>query len=217
MNSQDIRAEDARAAAEIQADVNVAHIANVYAKGLLGASENAGRTDEVLEEFDAVGDLLVQLPKLNALLASARVSHDEKIGVLDRTLGSRISPLMMTFLKVVARHGRLDCLRAIHRQTHIAYDKLRGRVAVRLTTATPVSDEQAAQIAAQLRTALGGEPVLTCATDPALIGGAVLRVGDTVHDGSVARQLQTIREQMIDRSAHEIQSRRDRFRNSAGN
>ncbi len=48
-----------------------------------------------------------------------------------------------------------------------------------------------------------------------LIGGAVLRIGDTVYDGSVANQLQNLREKMVERSAHEIQSRRDRFRNPA--
>ena len=52
---------------------------------------------------------------------------------------------------------------------------------------------------------------------PALIGGAVLRVGDVVYDGSIANQLQIIRQEMIDRSVDEIQSRRDRFRNPAGN
>ena len=75
----------------------------------------------------------------------------------------------------------------------------------------------AAQIAESLRGKLGGEPVFEQETDPSLIGGAVLRVGDTVYDGSIANQLQNLRQQMIDRSAHEIQSRRDRFRNPAGN
>ena len=61
---------------------------------------------------------------------------------------------------------------------------------------------------------LDGEPVLETLEDPELIGGVVLRVGDTVFDGSVARQLEQLREQMIDRSVHEIQSRRDRFCNT---
>ncbi len=69
----------------------------------------------------------------------------------------------------------------------------------------------------QRRHALGAEPLLTRVVDPELIGGAVLRVGDTVHDGSIANQLEKLRQQMIDRSVHEIQSRRDRFRDPAGN
>ena len=72
-------------------------------------------------------------------------------------------------------------------------------------------------IAESLRAKLGGEPIFQQETDPSLIGGAVLRIGDTVYDGSIANQLQNLRQQMIERSAHEIQSRRDRFRNPAGN
>jgi F-type H+-transporting ATPase subunit delta len=216
--SKDLRAEDAQVAAQMHADVSVAHVADVYAKALLGATEKAGQTAAVLAELDElVTGVLVKFPKLDAVLASARISHEEKAGILDRVLGGRVSPLLLNSLKVVARHGRLDYLRAIHVQAHAAYDKLRGRIPVQLTTATPVSDELAQQIAERLRTVIGGEPILNRITDPSLIGGAVLRIGDTVHDGSIARQLETIREQISDRSAHEIQSRRDRFRNSAGN
>jgi len=69
----------------------------------------------------------------------------------------------------------------------------------------------------QVSKTLGGTPVLHERVDPAVIGGVVVRVGDTIYDASVARQLETMRQQMIDRSAHEIQSRRDRFRYPAGN
>ena len=85
-----------------------------------------------------------------------------------------------------------------------------------MTTATAVDPRQIEQIAAALGASLGQRPILETVVDPALIGGAVLRIGDTVYDGSVANQLQSIRQQMIDRSVHEIQSRRDRFRYPAG-
>jgi F-type H+-transporting ATPase subunit delta len=216
--SRDINAEDARTAAEIEADVRVEHIAEVYAKALLGATENAGQTATVVDEFDAVvREMLDVFPKLEAVFDSALVLPEEKAALVGRTLGGRVSPMLVSFLKVVAQHGRLDCLRAIHRQTHVLLDKLRRRIPVRLTTATPVSAETAAKIVAELRGKLDGEPVVEQEVDPSLIGGAVLRVGDVIYDGSIANQLQNLRQQISERSAHEIQSRRDRFRNSAGN
>jgi F-type H+-transporting ATPase subunit delta len=216
--SRDINAEHARVAAQIEADVGVEHIAHVYAEALLGASEKAGQTPAVLDEFDSlVADVLDRHPKLETILGSALISHEEKLGILDRVFGPRASATMLNFLKVVSHHGRLDCLRAIHLQAHRLYDKLRGRVQVELTTATPVSEDMARRIVAGIRGAVGGEPVLTRSVAPQLIGGAVLRIGDTVHDASIANQLQKVRQQMIDRSAHEIQSRRDRFRHPAGN
>jgi F-type H+-transporting ATPase subunit delta len=216
--SKDITAEHARTAAQIEADVGVEHIADVYAKALLDTTEQAGATASVLDEFDTViTEVLGAFPKLEAVLASVLVSPEEKSALIDRVLRSRVSTTLVNFLKVVARHGRLDCLRAIHCAAHAMYDKLRNRITVQLTTAAPLSAESAAHIADGIRAKLGGEPVFQQVTDPSLIGGAVLRVGDTVYDGSIANQLHILRQQMLDRSAHEIQSRRDRFRNPAGN
>ena len=150
--SKDITAEHARAAAQMEADVGVEHIANVYAKALLDATEQAGQTAAVFEEFDAVvAEMVGRFPKLEAILDSILVLPEEKAALIDRIMGGRVSPLMVNFLKVVARHGRLDCLRAIHCQTHAMYDKLRGRVPVRLTTAAPVDPAMAGRIVENLR------------------------------------------------------------------
>ena len=216
--SRDITAEHARTAAQIEADVGVEHIADVYAKALMDTAERAGTTAAVIEEFDAVvREVLDGFPKLETVLTSALVSPEEKSAVLDRVLKDRASPLLVNFLKVVARHGRLDCLRAIHQQAQAFYDKLRNRILVRLWTATPLDPAALERLAQSLRAKLGGEPLFQQETDPSLIGGAVLRIGDTVYDGSVANQLQNLRQQMIEKSVHEIQSRRDRFRHPAGN
>ena len=216
--SHDLTAEHARTAAQIEADVGVEHIARVYAKALVDTTEHAGQTAAVIDEFDAVmADVLDRHPKLEAVLASALILPEEKSGVIDRVFGGRTSPVLINFLKVVARHDRLNCLRAIHCETHAMIDRLRNRIPVQLTTAESLSATEVQHIAESLRAKLGGEPVFHQETDPNLIGGAVLRVGDTVYDGSVANQLQNLRQQMIERTAHEIQSRRDRFRHPAGN
>ena len=216
--SKDITAEDARTAAAMEAEVGAEHIADVYANGLLGTTEKAGQTAAVIAEFDALmTDVLDRFPKFEAVLASALILPEEKSALIDRALGGRVSPLLVNFLKVVARHGRLDCLRAIHYQTLARYDELRDRIPVRLTTVTPLDPAMIARVTESLRGMLHGEPVLEHVTDPSLIGGAVLRVGDTIYDGSIANQLHNLRQEILDRSAHEIQSRRDRFRYPAGN
>jgi len=104
----------------------------------------------------------------------------------------------------------------VYRQVRAQYDDLRGVVRVEFRTAAPVGPAILDQVQGQLRALLGGEPVIEHHADPKLIGGAVVRVGDTIYDGSIATQLENLREQMIDRSVHEIQSRRDRFRPPAG-
>ena len=215
--SRDANAEHAHTAAQIEPDVGVGHIANVYAAALLGATEKAGNSADVLAEYQSlVDDVLARQPQFAAVLASGLISHDEKVGIIDRAFGGAMTPMLVNFLKVVSHHGRLDCLGAIYRRARELYDEAQGRVRVRLTTVARPEAAQEDRIAAALRAALGAEPILESVSDPELIGGAVLRIGDTVYDGSIANQLESIRQQMIDRSVHEIQSRRDRFRDPAG-
>ena len=114
-----------------------------------------------------------------------------------------------TWAEVAAHHAAGTSLSAV----------TGGRRAPALATdfGIPLEPSLSRGLEASLRQLLGGEPQLESAVRPELIGGVVLRVGDTVYDGSVARQLEQVREQMITRSVHEIQSRRDRFRHPGGN
>ncbi len=199
-------------------NVGAQQVAGVYARALLGASEESGQTEAVIEQLDSlVADVLDAVPQFEAVLASPWISLSDKNQLLDKTFGGRASPLFLDFLKVVAEHGRLDVLRDIRRVAHLLYDELRHRVRIRVTTAAPLDGDLAARITETLQGMFGQQPRLEQAVDPALIGGLVLRVGDTIFDGSVATRLARVREQMITRSVHEIQRRRDRFSNSAGN
>jgi len=213
--SDDRLQRDAQAAAAMQADVGVEHIADVYAEALIQATEAAGQTEAVLEEFASlVDDVFAAMPQFEQVLASGLISHEEKAGLLDRALGGRASRQFLNFLKVVARHERMDCLRPILLQTRKYCDRLRRRVAVTVTSATALEPSSVQKIVAAIGRIVDGAPVLSQAVDSALIGGMVVRVGDTIFDASIATQLQQMRQKMVDRSAHEIQSRRDRFRNS---
>ena len=214
---EDPNALAAQAAARLSPDVGQEQVGEVYARALLGAAEKEGQSAAVLDELDdIINEVFARNPKLETVFASLLVSHEEKTVLLDRVFAGKVSKLLLNFLKVVSRHGRLDCLRGIQHKARKLFEESQGRFRVRLTTAVPVEAKQINGIAQSLGASLGHDPILEAVVDPSLIGGAVLRIGDTVYDGSVANQLQSIRQQMIDRSVHEIQSRRDRFRHTAG-
>ena len=107
-------------------------------------------------------------------------------------------------------------LRGVVGENKIEDTMTKGRMEVQVATAAPLEEPQLEALKQQLGKLLGAEVVVKAEVDPSLIGGLVVRVGDTVYDGSVANQLAQLRQQMVDRSAHEIQSRRDRFRDPAG-
>jgi F-type H+-transporting ATPase subunit delta len=199
-------------------DVGAQRVAATYARSLLGAAEKAGVTQQVADELDAViAQVLDRHPRLEAILASRLIPPDEKLAMLDRLFSRRVEKLLLNALKVVARHGRLELLRGIHAAFHAALDALRGRVHVEVRSTGPLAPQTVAYLSDRVRRALGGEPRLALREQPDLIAGIVLRIGDTVYDGSVATQLREVRHDMIQRSVHEIQCRRDQFRHPGGN
>ena len=193
-------------------DTGQQYLAAVYAKALLGATEQAGNTDTVLEELDAVlAEVFQRLPTLENALASPRVGQEEKLRLLDVALGTRVSQSLMDFLKVVAARGRLNCLRAIARAARQQLNEIRGRVEVTLTTAEPLDDELTRLASERLGASLGRQIDLSTAVNPDLIGGAVVRVGDTIYDGSVLNRLEQLRKAALNQSAQQIRNELERF------
>jgi F-type H+-transporting ATPase subunit delta len=188
------------------------HIGTVYAKALLGAAAKAGLTEQVLAELDSfVVDVLERMPKLEATLASPNVPPEAKVRLLDRAFADSMSPVLLKFLKVASKHRRLDSLHAIHRAVHDLYNEATGRVDVFVRTAEPLTDEMRGDLAARLEAQLGRRVNLRATLDEGLIGGIVIRVGDTVYDGSVAQQLRRLRDETLDRTAQSLSQSLERF------
>jgi F-type H+-transporting ATPase subunit delta len=187
-------------------------IGAVYAKALLGAAEKAGQTDAVVEELDSlVADVLDKLPSFQAALASPRIGHEEKVALLDRAFAGRMLPVLLNFLKVLSRHGRLDCLRAIAEAAQKLLNELRGRVEVWVTTAAPLSKPLRDQIVTRLSALLGQDVVLKTKLDPEMLGGLVVRIGDTVFDGSVSARLIQMRQSAVEKTAARFRQSLERF------
>jgi F-type H+-transporting ATPase subunit delta len=188
------------------------HLGSVYAKALLGAADKAGQARQVLEELDSlVTDVLNELPQLDAAFTSPRLAPEEKAALIDKAFGGRMSVTLQHFLKVVAKHERLDCLRAILRAAKKLYNEMSGRVEVRLETAAPISNAMRERIVARLTQLLGREVVLTSAVNEELLGGLVVRIGDTVYDGSLAARLKQMQEVTLQRTTQQIRESLDRF------
>ncbi len=210
--------QEARNTTGFDADATRAKLVDVYAVAAFGACDAQGvSTADFLAEFDAfVENACDAFPKFEEILASPMVPVDEKIRIVDAVCRDA-TPIFKNFLKTLAKRGRAELFRDVRRRCRQIEAERKGRVAVRVTTAAPLSEEAKANIAAKLRKLVGGEPELFAVVDPELIGGVVVRVGDKVYDASIANQLNNARQETINRSVHEIQSRRDSFRHSEGN
>jgi F-type H+-transporting ATPase subunit delta len=200
------------------ADVGALGIARVYAEALLAAADKQGQADAVLEELSSLlDDVLGGDPAAEAFLGSPIVPENKKAETITGVFGPRASALLTDFLQVLNKHRRLNLLRHVRFAYGQMLDERRRRVRVQVRSAVPLTDEQKTRIGEMVGRALNLEPVLESREDPALLGGLVVRVRDVQFDGSLRTRLEKIRNQIIERSSHEIQRRRDRFSSDAGN
>jgi F-type H+-transporting ATPase subunit delta len=193
-------------------DASRQHLGSVYAKALLGAAEAAGQADLVVEELEAlVTEVLDKLPQLDEALKSPRLTHEERLPVLEKAFGGKMSATTLTFLKVVSKHGRLDCLRAIARAARKQLNTARGRVEVIVETAYPLSNPVRERIVGRLTQLLGREVILTTEVNADLLGGLMVRVGDTVYDASLAARLKKLEQVTLDHTKQAIRESIERF------
>ncbi len=203
---------------QVTADVGAQRVARVYAEALLNAAEKHGQADEVLDELKSlVGDLFQADPQLEAFLVSASIGRNHKAEVIQKAFENRASDLFLDFLLVLNQHERLNLLRPILAAAQEIHDQRARRIRVGVRSAVELTGEQQERLREELRKTWQLEPLLKLNVDPELLGGIVVRVGDWLYDGSVSTRLETIRNQLIARSTHEIQSGRDRFSSPSGN
>ncbi|MCP4189896.1 MAG: ATP synthase F1 subunit delta [Planctomycetaceae bacterium] len=204
-------ADDAVAAPEV--DIDKQRLGLVYAKAFLAAAEKQQiGIDSIVDELDSlVEDVLKRFPGFEATLGSQRISPEEKGKLLDRVFQGKASDALLTFLKVVGAHGRLDCIRQIRNAARTELNRLHGRIAVQVTTAEPLTDELRTQIVNKLQEATGVPIDLQCKVDEAIIGGLVVRVGDTVYDSSVLNQLAQLKRETLGKTFSQLRESTDRF------
>ncbi len=206
----ELKSEDLRPRSVME-DPSALAVARTYADALLDAAAASG-AEAVLEELGSfVDDVLLKVPGLREVFDSLVVSRDEKLRLIDQVIAPRASEILTNFLRVVARHGRLELLPTILSEARVRYDTRQGRQRVQVISARPLDTQAENRIRSRLAESLPFQPILETRVDPSLIGGIVIRVGDTVYDSSLAMRIKQLRERLKQRSLHEIQSGRDRF------
>jgi len=191
-------------------DVDVEKLARVYAQAVLDAAGD--QEDEVLDELRAiVAEVLDKYPEVEQIFDSAIVSHDEKLGMVDRIFGSQLSTTTLSFLKVLSNHSRLGVLRQVVRVAEQLWERRCNRVPVELELAMAMEPSLQEEVIGSLRSSLGIEPVVTTKINPDLIAGFVVRVGDKVYDASTRTSLERTRQAMVAQAIEAIQSRPEQF------
>lgn len=210
--------EDEEGLARATADIKVLEVARVYGEALLNAAESAGQVDEVLEEFEELRQATeVPASELRRFFASGAIGRATRARAIRQAFAGRAHPILVNFLLVVNDHDRMTLLPAILFEARELRDRRARRLPVAVHAAVPLTDEQIERVKQAVRARLHLEPIIELKVEPELLGGIMLRVGDWIFDGTVRTRLNELKNQIIARSSHEIQSGRDRFRTANGN
>ena len=184
-------------------NVRQARIAKVYAESLLAVAARDGQEDAVGAELaEFVADVLGKDPKIAAFFASPVVTRRTREPILAAALKDSAPPLLGKFLRVLNQNNRLDLLPQVVAAYRDLIDTRAGRVRVTVRSAVPLTDEQQGDLRRTLAASLHKEPVFRLYTDPDLLGGMVVQVGDKVYDTSVRTRLESLRTQLTARGAN---------------
>ena len=188
-------------------DIAADRVAKVYAQAIVEAADAAGCRREVLAELGTLArEVLPQVPEAVAVFASPKVTTEEKGRIIDKLAGGRMQATTTNALHVLAHHGRLGMLAAVVAAAERLADERDGKRQATFTTAMPLDAAEQARIVAETEQSLAATLVPAFVVDPAIIGGLVVRVGDTIYDQSVATGLARIGGRLHQRNIHAIQT-----------
>jgi len=165
-----------------------------YAKALFALAREESAVDRIGAELDRLVELMHEVPLFRDVLERPLYPAKERRNAV-HAVGERLglSPLLQNFCAVLIDQRRTRDLEAIRDEYARLAEEAAGRVRAEVVAAAALSDAQRERLRNALARRTGRQVELDVKIDPALLGGAVARVGDLVFDGSLKTQLAQLR------------------------
>jgi F-type H+-transporting ATPase subunit delta len=170
--------------------MNQGTVAGRYAKALLELGQESGTLEELVAAISRFADAYETSRELRRDLSNPTIPASERQGVI-RALAARLAvpDLGLRGLLLIAKRRRLSALPEIARRLTALHDEKSGILRGHVVTAAQMSEEYFAGLSASIGRAAKKRVLLTHAVDTALIGGAILRLGDATIDVSIRGRL----------------------------
>jgi F-type H+-transporting ATPase subunit delta len=165
-----------------------------YAVALMDEVKERPEFDAVASDLTLIGSMLQGSRELRLLLASPVISEQKKLRVFDALLRTRVSEATMTFIRLLISKQRGTILREIIEQFVLLRDAKLGIVQVDVQSAVGITASQQRTLQDWLDRYTRKKAQLRLAVMPELRGGLLVRIGDTVLDATVRRQLEILRD-----------------------
>ncbi len=171
-------------------------VARRYAQALYEEAARQERVEAIDEDVGLIRESLENSEELVRLFESPVIPREKKRAVVQALFEERVTPLTHRFLHLLIEKQREQLFAEVVKAYRALRDEQEGIVEIQARTARSLDEDGRAHLATQLEQMTGKKVRLHARQDADLIGGVVVRVGDTVYDGSVRRQLQRLHEQM---------------------
>ena len=175
-------------------------VSKTYGEALFEAAMESGedRAGELLEEIGIVRGILADNPRFDELMRHPGITKQEKLQVIDTVFRGRVSQELANFLEVIVEKERYRDLTAVF---DYFTDKVKEQKKIgtaQVTTAVELSEPQKLAVKARLLETSGyREMEMYFKTDPSLIEGMVIRIGDRVVDSSIRTKLDSLTKQLL--------------------
>ncbi len=172
-------------------------VARSYAETLFALAQRHDGLETFGAGIEVVARFLEEDPRFRLFLETPRIADADKKAVLRKAFASKLPPQLVNFLLITIDKRRQRLLRGIAREYAALLDEHEGRAHVEVTVARELDEDTRAMLARRLSTLLGKEAIPHIRVKPEILGGVVVRTGDTIYDGSVRRSLEALRRQLL--------------------
>jgi F-type H+-transporting ATPase subunit delta len=167
-----------------------------YAEAAFQLAVSGGTVDAWQRDLVLVAGLARDERVVRAVDSPA-VPFGERRKIVEQMLGTKVSPQMRNLVLLLAKRSRFAILPDVSAEYDALVRESRGIVAAQVTTPSPLSDKELALVRARVEQLAGAKVELTTATDPKLIGGLTIRIGDKLIDASVQGRLARLRGRLV--------------------
>jgi F-type H+-transporting ATPase subunit delta len=165
-----------------------------YANALADIALVQGAGEPAAKQLQEFGAAYGQSAELRTFLASPAVTIEAKHAVIDKLIARLgASKIIRNFLFVIADHRRTQLLPEITATFQQVIRQRQGVAEAEISSAVELNAAQKKEMAATLARLIGKKVETKYSLDPALLGGAVVRIGDTIYDGSLRGRLNEMR------------------------
>lgn len=171
-------------------------VARRYARALFEEARARGQAEAIDADVALLYESFTASRELARVFESPVIPREKKKKIIETLFGGRLQPLTVRFLELLVEKERESLLPAIVAAYRTLLDEEQGIIEAQVRTAFPLDEAGAQPLVAKLERLTGKKIRLQLQQDPSLIGGVVVRVGDTVYDGSVRQQLTALRERL---------------------